>query len=106
MLKIVFLVHRRPEMEPQNFRRYWKDTHAPIAARLPGLRKYVQNHSAAAPDGTPPTYDGFAEMWRDDAQAMEQSLASPEGQAALADAGKFIDLERMETFSVNQETVV
>ena len=103
---MVFLVHRKPGMEAEEFRQYWGETHAPIAAQLPGLRKYVQNHSAVITNGPPPMYDGFAEMWWDDVEAMEQSLASPEGQAALADVDNFIDLERMQTFSVDEVTIV
>ena len=106
MHKIVFLVNRRPDMEAEDFRRYWRETHGPIAAKLPGLRKYVQNHFAAAPDGTPPMYDGFAELWWDDAEAMEQSLASAEGQAAVADADNFLDPERIQTFSVDEVKIV
>lgn len=106
MLKMVFLVHRRSGMEVDEFRRYWRERHASIAAGLPGLRKYIQNHSAASASGIPPVYDGFAEMWWDNADAMEQSLASPEGQAALADVHNFIDVERMQTFSVDEVTIV
>ncbi len=106
MLKMVFLVHRSPRMEVEEFRQYWKETHAPIAARLPGLRKYVQNHSAASTNETSSMYDGFAELWWDDLEAMEQSLASPEGQAALADAENFIDVERMQSFTVDEVTIV
>ncbi len=106
MLKMVFLVKRRPDMEAEDFRRYWKETHAPIAAKLPGLRKYVQNYFTAAPDGTPPMYDGFAELWWDDAEAMEQSMASAEGQAAVADGDNFLDAERMQTFIAEEVKIV
>ncbi len=106
MLKMVFLINRRPDMEAEDFRRYWKETHAPIAAKLPGLRKYVQNYFAAAPDGPPPMYDGFAELWWDDAEAMEQSLASAEGQATLADVDNFLDAERLQTFIAEEVKIV
>ena len=102
---MVFLVHRRSGMEAEEFSRYWRENHAPISEKLPGLRKYIQNHALAAPDGTPPPYDGFAELWFDDPQALEQALASPEGQAVVADTENFIDLESMLTFGVNEITV-
>lgn len=106
MLKMVFLVHRRPGMDVESFRRYWTETHAPIAAQLPGLRRYVQNHAVAG-DGEPaPAFDGFAEMWWDDAEAMQQSLASPEGEATLSDVENFLDVDRMQTFSVEQVEIV
>lgn len=105
MFKMVFLVHRRPEMDSEDFHRYWSETHAPIAAKLPGLRKYVQNHASGKEDGGD-TYDGFAEMWWDSKEAFEQSLASPEGEKAIEDAAKFIDVDRMQSFSVDEVTVV
>jgi len=76
---MVLLVHERPEMNTEGFHRYWRDTHAPIAAKLPGLRKYVQNHASRGGNGGD-TFDGLAEMWWDSKEAFEQSIASPEGK--------------------------
>ena len=59
-----------------------------------------------APDGRAPAYDGFAEVWFDSMEAFEQALSSPEGQAALADTEKFIDVKRMQTLSVDEVTIV
>ena len=106
MVKIVILVHRRHEMDASEFSRYWRETHSPIGAGLPGLRKYVQNHAIRAPDGTAPAYDGYAELWFDNIEAFEQALASPAGQAVMADAEKFIDLERMQTLAVDEVPIV
>ena len=106
MVKMVFLVHRRSDMDVAEFRRYWAETHAPIAAQMPGLRKYVQHHAVAGPDGADPEFDGFAELWWDDAEAMEESLASPQGEAAQADAANFLDTESMHVFEVEQSAIV
>ena len=106
MIKMMFLVHRRPDLDSEAFRKYWRETHSQIANKIPGLRKYVQHHAAPGPDGSPPPYDGFAEMWYDDAEALEKAMATPEGQAAQADTEKFLDLERVLAFSVDQVTIV
>ena len=106
MIKMVFLVHKRQDMDAEAFRRYWRETHGPIAAKLPGLRKYVQNHSILDPDGTPPPYDGFAEMWFDNRESMEQALASPEGQATIGDTANFLDTLRMQSFIVDEVDIV
>ena len=106
MLKMVFLVHKRPDMDAAEFHRYWRETHGPIAAEIPGLRKYVQNHSIGDSNGVAAAYDGFAELWFDSAEAFERALASPEGQAAQADAANFIDVDRMQSFSVDEVTIV
>jgi uncharacterized protein (TIGR02118 family) len=106
MTKMIFLVNRRPGMDADEFRRYWTERHGPIAARMPGVRKYVQHHAVTGPDGAAPEFDGFAEIWWDDAEAMAASLASPEGQAAEADAAGLFDIERMQVFAVEQATIV
>jgi uncharacterized protein (TIGR02118 family) len=50
----------------------------------------VQCH-ALAPDAE---YDGAAEAWFDDMDAVGRAVASPEYAAARADEARFIDLER------------
>ena len=87
MTKLVVLLTKRAEMSREEFRRYWREVHGPLGAKMPGVRKYVQNHSVA--DGAP--FDGFAEMWFDDAASMQAALASPESAAAGADAPNFVE---------------
>jgi len=106
MIKMVFLIHRRADLDPATFRMHWRESHAEIAGKMPGLRKYVQNHSMPAADGIAPLYDGFAEMWFDDAESLERALATVEGQATIADTRNFIDLDRMLTFRVDEVEVV
>lgn len=102
MIKLVIIGHKKPGMNSDEFRNYWCETHGPITSKMPGLQKYVLNFSVIPPDGTMPPCDGFAELWFDDFQALQQAFASPEGQAAAADAENFADSERTETFVVEQ----
>ncbi|MFT5502023.1 MAG: hypothetical protein ACI88G_002164 [Woeseiaceae bacterium] len=37
MIKLVCVVHKRAGMNTDDFRRYWREIHGPIAARIPGL---------------------------------------------------------------------
>lgn len=87
MTKLVVFLNRRPDLSRVEFRRYWRDVHGPFGAKMPGVRKYVQNHALA--DGAP--FDGFAEMWFDDDASMQAALASPESAAAGADAPNFVE---------------
>ena len=102
MIKLVIIGHKKRGMDADEFREYWRETHGPITSKIPGLQKYVLNFAITPPDGTPPPCDGFAELWFDDVQALEKAFASPEGQAAAADAENFSDSERTETFIVEQ----
>lgn len=106
MIKMIFLVHRRPGLNREEFRTYWRDTHGPIASKVPGLRKYTQHHAVPGPDGTEPPYDGFSEMWWDDAESLQAALESPEGKAAVEDIGNIVDMERQQVFVVEQHSIV
>jgi uncharacterized protein (TIGR02118 family) len=106
LIKLVFFLHRRPGMEFDEFSRYWREVHGPIGAEMPGVRKYVQNHAGTTLDGSPLPCDGIAEMWFDDMEALQRALVSPAGQAALVDSENFLDVERIQTFVVEEMSVV
>lgn len=90
MVKAIYLIRRKPGMSTADFHRYWREVHGAIAARIPGMRRYVQCH-ATTDDAE---YDGAAEAWFDDMDAVQRAVASPEYAAARADEARFIDLER------------
>ena len=46
MLKVVFFVHKRPDLDAEEFRRHWRETQGLLGAKIPGTRKYVQNHTS------------------------------------------------------------
>jgi uncharacterized protein (TIGR02118 family) len=93
MVKAIYLIRRKPSMSATDFHRYWREVHGAIAARIPGLRRYVQCH-AIARDGDGAEYDGAAEAWFDDMEAVRRAVATPEYAAAREDEARFIDLER------------
>ncbi len=106
MLKVVFFVHKRPDLDAEEFRRHWRETQGLLGAKIPGTRKYVQNHTIATPDGGTPAYDGFAEVWFDNQEVFEQGMATPEAQAAIADLPNFLDTERMQSLLVDEVDIV
>ena len=105
MTKAIFTLYRRPDMSGDEFRDYWRNTHGPISAKLPGLNKYVQNHALATEEGEP-AIAGIAEVYFDSVETMQDALASPEGEAALADLPNFTDAERTITIIVDEVDVV
>lgn len=94
MVKAIYLIRRKPDLSPEDFHRYWREVHGAIAARIPGLRRYVQCHAIPPDDATGDAYDGAAEAWFDDMDAVRRAVASPEYAAARADEARFIDLAR------------
>jgi len=93
MVKAIYLIRRKSTLSTEDFHRYWRDVHGAIAARIPGLRRYVQCHAITA-NGDQSEYDGAAEAWFDDMEAVRRAVASPEYAAARADEARFIDLDR------------
>ena len=106
MVKLVVVVHKRPDMEVEDFRRYWRETHGPIAAKIPGLRKYIQNYVNASLVGDPPPFDGIGELSFDDEPSLERAMASPEIAAATADNKNFLDEERLQAFVVEEVPII
>ena len=78
-------------MTVEAFREHWRERHAPLVVRLPGIRRYVQNVPL---DGEAP-YDAVAESSFDDTQAMKTLARSPEYAAVLEDEPRFIDRASM-----------
>ena len=106
MTKVIFVVHKRPDMDRDEFRRYWRDVHGPLAAKIPGLRKYVQNHSLPDSASGALPCDGIAELWFDSPEEMQAGLASPEGVATTADIPNFLDPDRVGEMVVDEVAVV
>src|SRR5437762_3431839 len=91
MIKLVYTFRRRHGLSPEEFTAYWKDVHGPMGARLPGLRRLVQSHAVAGPGDRPASFDGMAELWFDDAEALQRARTSPEWRAATLDEARFIE---------------
>ena len=58
MLKFLVVV-RKEGMDKQEFKRYFKDVHEPLAMRIAGLRRYVQNFAVEDPHRKPPAWDAI-----------------------------------------------
>ncbi len=91
MVKLIVIGRRNPELTSEEFRTRWLEVQAPHWTRIPGIRRYVQNHALpeayeTAYDPNHPnrmqTHDGWSEVWFDDLESMKRAVASPEAQEA------------------------
>jgi uncharacterized protein (TIGR02118 family) len=80
----------RPGLAREEALRAW-ERHADLVERVPGLRRYVQNHAVAPPDGSDSPFAGLGEAWFDDAESARSALESPEWAAVIEDAKTFVD---------------
>jgi uncharacterized protein (TIGR02118 family) len=93
MIKAIYFVKRKPVMDVEAFQKYWLNTHAGIVSKVPELRKYVQCHTLLSGYRKgQPIYDGVAELWFDDTDAMRRIADLPQSKAAVADDYNFIDM--------------
>jgi len=108
VVKLIYCISKKPNMTVDDFQRYWREVHAPIAARIPGVRRYVQSHAAPSMYGGErvPAYDGAAELWWDDMDAMRAAMGTPELRAALEDEKNFIDHSRVASFITHEHVIV
>jgi uncharacterized protein (TIGR02118 family) len=86
MVKAIFVASRIPGLTHAQLFKHWFEVHGPLAAKVPGLRRYVQNHAvveAYAFRGM--THDGWSEMWFDDLESLQRAVASPEWTALRED---------------------
>ena len=106
MIKLVYCITKQTGLTDEEFFLYWKNVHGPIGARIPQLRKLVQSHRLTVPgDRRHPDYDGMAELWFDDVEAILKARKSPEWEASSRDEANFIDHKRVAYF-VSEEHII
>jgi uncharacterized protein (TIGR02118 family) len=77
-----------PQPDPDAFKRYYIETHIPLACRLPGLKALRYSFDVEGIGGEPPYFCVF-EAEFSDAAALAAAMGSPEGQAVAGDVPNF-----------------
>jgi uncharacterized protein (TIGR02118 family) len=88
MIKLIGTARRRADFSTEDFFRYWREVHAPISARPPGLRGYVVSEVTSQLAGDREV-DAFIEQWWDDVDAYKAAAASDEAAAAWDDVANY-----------------
>jgi uncharacterized protein (TIGR02118 family) len=87
------MVHRlvvsygKPE-DPDAFDAYYRDTHIPLASKMPGVVKYTVGHAQSMDPSQEVPYL-VAELDFESEEAMGAAFGSDAGKAAAADVGNF-----------------
>ncbi len=108
MIRLTFLLRRKPDMSRADFQKYWREVHGPLVAghaHTLNILRYVQVHTleedrsgqTANPRGKmEDPYDGVAELWWSSRDEVVAANNSPKGQGAaqelVEDEARFIDL--------------
>jgi uncharacterized protein (TIGR02118 family) len=106
-VKGVYQLKRRDGMSVDDFRKYWIEVHGNLGSKLSGLRRYVQSHLVdEAYLYARPHFDGVAQLWFDDADAMRAAFESQQGKALALDGPKFIDMSALRVFVAQEHVVI
>lgn len=99
MFKVIWLVKFQPDVPRDDVVRWWRDEHGPMAARIPGMVRYVQSvwtepldqkTQLPIPKGEC-QFDGHAEHWFTDFEAYKAAMTSAEWQETHEDGPRAFD---------------
>lgn len=119
-MKLLFCMRRLPHLSHAQFQAYWRDEHAPLVierAEILGIRRYHQlrsmddnySKSLAHKRGSPPAYDGVAELWFDSSESATEewrNRARKANEELLEDERRFIDLTASPMFLVQEDLIL
>ena len=107
MIKQVSFFKRKSGLTVDAFQQHWRTRHAELVCRLPGLRRYVQNHvSESAYRRSEPIFDGVAEAWFDTLDDMRANVDSAALAAIRADEPDFIARATMGSLLTEEHVVI
>src|SRR5215203_558270 len=87
MAKVVVLYN--PPADPAAFDAYFEARHIPFARRIPGVRGIEMSVGPIATAEGPAPYYAVGMLTFDSLAALQNGVASPEGQATAADLANF-----------------
>lgn len=107
MYKVITLLKRRPGVSVEHFQQYWLQQHAPLAAAMPRLRRYVQSHALVQgyAKGELP-YDGISEMWFDTKEDYAAAQEPAFMQRLAQDHDAFVDPSMRVVMPVDVHVIV
>ena len=120
MIKLVYCLRKRDDVDNDSFYRYWLEEHGPLVksfAAVIGASRYVQSHTIL-PElnelmiesrGLKAPYDGVTEVWWETMSALEQGMSSSAGVEAqrtlIEDEARFIDFSRSRVFMTEEHEI-
>lgn len=82
------ILYNHPE-DAEAFDKHYREVHAPLAQKTPGLIRYTMNFCEPGPDGSKPEHHLIAVLSWDSKDEAMGALRSPEMKAATKDLPNF-----------------
>lgn len=82
------VIYGHPE-DPAAFEEYYFSTHQRLAEKIKGVSRMELTKFEDGAQGEKPQYYRMAELYFPSEEAMQETLSSPEGKAAVDDIGNF-----------------
>lgn len=105
MIKLTIFVARKPTLSFEEFDSYWRTKHRKVIEDTHTfnrhVKKYVQCHAVPSDTifGSDSKFDGIAELWFQDIEAMTEAFNEPEYMEIIRpDELVFVDVENCLSF--------
>ena len=86
-IKVIVMYPRPTDVDA--FEKVYREEHVPLAVeKIKGITKFAATKVVGTPDGSPPSFHRIAELYFPSMQALQESVASPGTQEAVAHAFK------------------
>jgi len=87
MVKVTVLYG--PPSDTAAFEDYYANTHVPLAAKMPDVKRFEATRVVASPGADEPPFYRIAELWFESQDTLNAAMSSPEGQDTVNDIPKF-----------------
>ncbi|MFO0912619.1 MAG: EthD family reductase [Pirellulales bacterium] len=87
MIRLLVL-YLQPE-DPEAFDRYYESIHIPLAKRMQGLTHWTIGKVTEVLGDAHPQFYFVADLYAESREQLDEIIASPEGQAAVADVPNY-----------------
>src|SRR6266516_4520476 len=111
MVKLICFVRRKAGMSPEEFHRYWRESHGPLVASTKSgshVIRYEQNHRALDDYGRegPSDFDGVTEQWFESVDDLYSSLQEDDYRLIAYVFTDFMDTENIVWIMTEEPEVV
>ncbi|MEY8757844.1 EthD family reductase [Peribacillus frigoritolerans] len=90
------ILRKAEKLNSEEFRKHWLEVHGPIAAKIPELQRYQQNHVIDSEQlginfpRSSLSVHGFSQLWFDDLSSMKRSFTADTVNTLAKDEQNFI----------------